>query len=67
MKETFADAGYWIAVLARNDELHERPDLSQGNWHPAVQSRMRALPSLERQPVFLDRYRPALFRVNALQ
>ena len=24
MKEVFADAGYWIAVLDRDDELHER-------------------------------------------
>ena len=24
MREIFADAGYWIAVLDRNDELHER-------------------------------------------
>ena len=24
MREVFADAGYWIAMLDRNDELHER-------------------------------------------
>ena len=28
MKEVFADTGYWIAVLDRNDELHERARLT---------------------------------------
>jgi len=30
MREVFADAGYWIAMLDRNDELHERARTATG-------------------------------------
>ena len=32
MKEIFADAGYWIAVLDRDDELHERARSATGRF-----------------------------------